>query len=188
MQKSKIKCHYCGKFGHFRRECRYSTTASSGASNRRSREYRTSPKLRRHPPVSSSIGSPVSSEEFHYNAFRGGRRDRNCSFKDQNDLNRYHGSTNFVAHRNEGVVNENSVEFPIEGKDEEMIPPGREVSQLDDYSRRIFIFPMCHKLDTNDILVKFIIRAEMQLGLKVKAVRWDIGGEFIASILTVERV
>ncbi|GFS37579.1 hypothetical protein TNIN_312101 [Trichonephila inaurata madagascariensis] len=32
MQKSKIKCHHCGKFGHFRRECRNgSTTASSSA-------------------------------------------------------------------------------------------------------------------------------------------------------------
>ncbi|GFQ78197.1 hypothetical protein TNCT_608411 [Trichonephila clavata] len=47
--------------------------------------------------------SSVSNDEFHYNAFRGGRRDKNYSFKDQNDLSRYHGSTNFVAHRNEGT-------------------------------------------------------------------------------------
>ncbi|GFS51078.1 hypothetical protein TNIN_42611 [Trichonephila inaurata madagascariensis] len=77
-----IKCHYCGKFGHFRRECRYSTAASSGASNQRSKEYKTSPKLHRHPPVSSSVEPSVSSDGFHYNAFRGGSRERNYSFKD----------------------------------------------------------------------------------------------------------
>ncbi|GFY10359.1 copia protein [Trichonephila clavipes] len=43
---------------------------------------------------------------------------------------------------------------------------------------------MCHKSDTYDILAKFIIRAERQLDLKVKAVRTDFGGEFIASILS----
>ncbi|GFQ63864.1 hypothetical protein TNCT_15521 [Trichonephila clavata] len=48
----------------------------------------------------------------------------------------------------------------------------------------MFIFPICHKSDTYDTLTKFIIRAERQLGLKVKAIRSDIGGEFIASILT----
>ncbi|GFW98518.1 copia protein [Trichonephila clavipes] len=58
------------------------------------------------------------------------------------------------------------------------------LSVLDDYSRRMFIFPMCHKSDTYDILAKFIIRAEKQLDLKVKAVRTDFGGEFIASILS----
>ncbi|GFT62935.1 copia protein [Trichonephila clavipes] len=58
------------------------------------------------------------------------------------------------------------------------------LSVLDDYSRRMFIFPMCHKSDTYDILAKFIIRAERQLDLKVKAVRTDFGGEFIASILS----
>ncbi|GFY59247.1 retrovirus-related Pol polyprotein from transposon TNT 1-94 [Trichonephila inaurata madagascariensis] len=103
MQKSKIKCHYCGKFEHFRRECRNgSTTASSSATNRRYREYRTSPKLRRHPHVPSPIGFSVSSDEFHCNTLQGSRRDRNCSFKDRNDLSRYHGSTNFVTHQNEG--------------------------------------------------------------------------------------
>ncbi|GFS71708.1 copia protein [Trichonephila clavipes] len=103
VQKWKIKCHYCGKFGHFRRECRNgSTTASSSATNRRYREYRTSPKLRRHPHVLSPIGSSVSSDEFKYSTFRDSRRDRNYSFKDRNDLSRYHGSTNFVAHQKEG--------------------------------------------------------------------------------------
>ncbi|GFS84312.1 hypothetical protein TNCV_4605341 [Trichonephila clavipes] len=123
VQKSKIKCHYCGKFGHFRRECRNgSTTASSGATNRRYRECRTSPKLRRHSHMPSLIGSSASSDEFNYSTFRGGRRDGNYSFKYQNDLSRYHGSTNFVAHQNEDIVNENmvlavnGVEFPIEGK------------------------------------------------------------------------
>ncbi|GFV89340.1 retrovirus-related Pol polyprotein from transposon TNT 1-94 [Trichonephila clavipes] len=43
---------------------------------------------------------------------------------------------------------------------------------------------MCHKSDTYDILAKFIIRAERQLDLKVKVVRTDFGGEFIASILS----
>ncbi|GFQ77276.1 CCHC-type domain-containing protein [Trichonephila clavata] len=37
VQKSRIKCHYFGKFRHFRRECHYgNTTASSGASNKKS--------------------------------------------------------------------------------------------------------------------------------------------------------
>ncbi|GFY70197.1 hypothetical protein TNIN_29401 [Trichonephila inaurata madagascariensis] len=57
VQKSKIKCHYCGKFGHFRRECRKgSTTASSSTTNRRYREYKTSPKLRRHSHVPHLLG------------------------------------------------------------------------------------------------------------------------------------
>ncbi|GFY74473.1 hypothetical protein TNIN_7731 [Trichonephila inaurata madagascariensis] len=64
VQKSKIKCHYCSKLVHFRRECRNgSTTASSSAFNRRFREYGTSPKLCRHPPVPSPIGSSVSSDD-----------------------------------------------------------------------------------------------------------------------------
>ncbi|GFX89230.1 copia protein [Trichonephila clavipes] len=371
VQKSKIKCHYCGKFGHFRRECRNGTAASSGTSNRRFRTYRKGPELRQHPCVSSPIGSSVTSDEFNYNAFRGGRRDRNYSFKDRNDLSRYHGSANSVVHQNQGksklsfflaeanlscnvskdawivdtaasnhftnnrnlfinfvnVVNENmvlainGVEFPIEGKGDVKIwfndhecllknvffsrnkqifkanleqelyyaypdiepkyassieksvkikgkpndlmiwherfghanvdyilktsrlnavrglpkikkpfdfecEPCRlnkykrvsfqsiectrskaplnllhcdvwgpanvigkrgekyYLSVLDDYSRRMFIFPMCHKSDTYDILAKFIIRAERQLDLKVKAVRTDFGGEFIASILS----
>ncbi|GFY30254.1 retrovirus-related Pol polyprotein from transposon TNT 1-94 [Trichonephila clavipes] len=373
VQKSKIKCHYCGKFGHFRREYRNGTAASSGTSNRRSRTYRKGPELRQHPSVSSPIGSSVTSDEFNYNSFRGGRRDRNYSFKDRNELSRYHGSANSVVHQNQGksklsfflaeanlscnvskdawivdtaasnhftnnrdlfinfvnVVNENmmlainGVEFPIEGKGDVKIwfndhecllknvffssklrknlmsgpmldlyglkfidvepkyassieksvkikgkpndlriwherfghanvdyilktsrlnavrglpkikrpfnfecEPCRlnkykrvsfqsiectrskaplnllhcdvwgpanvigkrgekyYLSVLDDYSRRMFIFPMCHKSDTYDILAKFIIRAERQLDLKVKAVRTDFGGEFIASILS----
>ncbi|GFX09408.1 CCHC-type domain-containing protein [Trichonephila clavipes] len=102
VQKSKIKCHYCGKFGHFRRECRNGTAASSGTSNRRSRTYRKGPELRQHPSVSSPIGSSVTSDEFNYNSFRGGRRDRNYSFKDRNELSRYHGSANSVVHQNQG--------------------------------------------------------------------------------------
>ncbi|GFW22180.1 retrovirus-related Pol polyprotein from transposon TNT 1-94 [Trichonephila clavipes] len=401
VQKSKIKCHYCGKFGHFRRECRNGTAASSGTSNRRSRTYRKGPELRQHPSVSSPIGSSVTSDEFNYNFFRGGRRDRNYSFKDRNELSRYHGSANSVVHQNQGKsklsfflaeanlscnvskdawivdtaasnhftnnrdlfinfvnVNENmvlainGVEFPIEGKGDVKIwfndhecllknvffssklrknlmsgpmldlnglkfigengqikvyagnkqifkanleqglyyayPDGEPkyassieksvkikgkpndlriwherfghanvdyilktsrlnavrglpkikrpfnfecepcrlnkykrvsfqsiectrskaplnllhcdvwgpanvigkrgekyyLSVLDDYSRRMIIFPMCHKSDTYDILAKFIIRAERQLDLKVKAVRTDFGGEFIASILS----
>ncbi|GFW17191.1 CCHC-type domain-containing protein [Trichonephila clavipes] len=113
VQKSKIKCHYCGKFGHFRRECRNGTAASSGTSNRRSRTYRNGPELRQHPSVSSPIGSSVTSDEFNYNSFRGGRRDRNYSFKDRNELSRYHGSANSVVHQNQAI---NGVEFPIEGK------------------------------------------------------------------------
>ncbi|GFW22744.1 copia protein [Trichonephila clavipes] len=101
VQKSKIKCHYCGKFGHFRRECRNGTAASSGTSNRRSRTYRKGPELRQHPSVSSPIGSSVTSDEFNYNSFRGGRRDRNYSFKDRNELSRYHGSANSVVHQNQ---------------------------------------------------------------------------------------
>ncbi|GFX73365.1 CCHC-type domain-containing protein [Trichonephila clavipes] len=70
----------------WRRECRNGTAASSGTANRRSRTYRKGPELRQHPSVSSPIGSSVTSDEFNYNAFRGGRRDRNYSFKDRNDL------------------------------------------------------------------------------------------------------
>ncbi|GFQ90680.1 CCHC-type domain-containing protein [Trichonephila clavata] len=82
VQKSRIKCHYCGKFGHFKRECRYgSTAASSGVSNQRYREYRTpNPKLRRHPLVPFPVGS-ISSDKCHY-AFRGGRQDRGYPLKD----------------------------------------------------------------------------------------------------------
>ncbi|GFR25368.1 hypothetical protein TNCT_463961 [Trichonephila clavata] len=47
------------------------------------------------------VGSSVSNDEFHYDAFRGRRLDRSYPFKDRNDLSRYHGSTNFVIHRNE---------------------------------------------------------------------------------------
>ncbi|GFW03591.1 uncharacterized protein TNCV_3988101 [Trichonephila clavipes] len=111
------------KFKTLMRDCRNgSTTASSSASNRPYREYGTSPKLRRYPPVPSPIRSSVSSDEFQYNTFQGSRRDRNYSLKDRNDLSRYYGLTNFVAHQNEDVVNENmvlavnGVEFPIEGK------------------------------------------------------------------------
>ncbi|GFQ63865.1 retrovirus-related Pol polyprotein from transposon TNT 1-94 [Trichonephila clavata] len=102
VQKSRIKCHYCGKFGHFKRECRYgSTAASSGVSNRRYRECRTpSPKLRRHPVVPFFVGSSISSDKCHYD-FRGGRQDRGYPFKDRNDLSKYHDSTNFVTHQNE---------------------------------------------------------------------------------------
>ncbi|GFR07604.1 hypothetical protein TNCT_270311 [Trichonephila clavata] len=65
VQKSRIKCHYCGKFGHFKRECRYgSTAASSGAPNRRYIECRTpSPKLRRHPVLPFPVGSSISSDK-----------------------------------------------------------------------------------------------------------------------------
>ncbi|GFU27522.1 retrovirus-related Pol polyprotein from transposon TNT 1-94 [Trichonephila clavipes] len=105
VQKSKIKCHYCGKFGHFRRECRNGTAASSGTSNRRSRTYRKGPELRQHPSVSSPIGSSVTSDEFNYNSFRSGRRDRNYSFKDRNELSRYHGSANSVVHQNQERLN-----------------------------------------------------------------------------------
>ncbi|GFX42222.1 CCHC-type domain-containing protein [Trichonephila clavipes] len=74
VQKSKIKCHYCDKFGHFRRECRNgSTTASSSATNRRYREYRTSPKIRRRLHVPSPT---VSSDEFKYNTSRCSRRQK----------------------------------------------------------------------------------------------------------------
>ncbi|GFY09841.1 retrovirus-related Pol polyprotein from transposon TNT 1-94 [Trichonephila clavipes] len=72
VQKSKIKCHYCGKLGHFRREGHNgNTTASSSATNRRYREYRTGPKLRRRPHVPSPTGSSVSSDEFKYSTSRG---------------------------------------------------------------------------------------------------------------------
>ncbi|GFW62946.1 copia protein [Trichonephila clavipes] len=83
------------------RECRNGTAASSGTSNRRSRTYRKGPELRQHPSVSSPIGSSVTSDEFNYNSFRGGRRDRNYSFKDRNELSRYHGSANSVVHQNQ---------------------------------------------------------------------------------------
>ncbi|GFY02293.1 copia protein [Trichonephila clavipes] len=190
VQKSKIKCHYCGKFGHFRRECRNGTAASSGTSNRRSRTYRKGPELRQHPSVSSPIGSSVTSDEFNYNAFRGGRRDRNYSFKDRNDLSRYHGSANSVVHQNQECTRSkaplNLLHCDVWGPANVIGKRGEKyyLSVLDDYSRRMFIFPMCHKSDTYDILAKFIIRAERQLDLKVKAVRTDFGGEFIASILS----
>ncbi|GFR31117.1 hypothetical protein TNCT_316521 [Trichonephila clavata] len=64
----------------------------------------------------------MSSDEFHNNAFRGGRRERGYPSKDRNDLSRYYGPTNFVTHQNEDVVNKNmvldvnGVEFPIDGK------------------------------------------------------------------------
>ncbi|GFT45876.1 hypothetical protein TNCV_2250221 [Trichonephila clavipes] len=97
-----------------RRDCRNgSTTASSSATNRRYREYRTDPKLRRRPHVLSPIGSSVSRDEFKYSTFRDSRRDRNYSFKDRNDLSRYHGSTNFAAHQNEGYVTLTPVELYI---------------------------------------------------------------------------
>ncbi|GFR28500.1 retrovirus-related Pol polyprotein from transposon TNT 1-94 [Trichonephila clavata] len=103
VQKSRIKCNYCGKFGHFNRECRYgSTAASSGAPNRRYKECQTPClKLRRHPVVQFSVGSSISSDKCHY-AFLGGRQDRGYPFKDRNDLSKYHDSTNFVTYRNEG--------------------------------------------------------------------------------------
>ncbi|GFX09416.1 retrovirus-related Pol polyprotein from transposon TNT 1-94 [Trichonephila clavipes] len=190
VQKSKIKCHYCGKFGHFRRECRNGTAASSGTSNRRSRTYRKGPELRQHPSVSSPIGSSVTSDEFNYNSFRGGRRDRNYSFKDRNELSRYHGSANSVVHQNQECTRSkaplNLLHCDVWGPANVIGKRGEKyyLSVLDDYSRRMFIFPMCHKSDTYDILAKFIIRAERQLDLKVKAVRTDFGGEFIASILS----
>ncbi|GFQ65625.1 CCHC-type domain-containing protein [Trichonephila clavata] len=97
VQKSRIKCHYCGKFGHFKMECRYgSTAASSGAPNQRSKECRT-PKTAQHPVVPFPVGSSISSDKCHY-AFRGGRQDRGYPFKARNDLSKYHDSTNFVTH------------------------------------------------------------------------------------------
>ncbi|GFU15169.1 retrovirus-related Pol polyprotein from transposon TNT 1-94 [Trichonephila clavipes] len=86
-------------------ECRNGIAASSGTSNRRSRTYRKGPELRQHPSVSSPIGSSVTSDEFNYNSFRGGRRDRNYSFKDRNELSRYHGSANSVVHQNQERLN-----------------------------------------------------------------------------------
>ncbi|GFQ85365.1 CCHC-type domain-containing protein [Trichonephila clavata] len=86
VQKSRIKCHYCGKFGPFKRECRYgSTAASSGAPNRRYIECRTpSPKLRRHPVLPFPVGSSISSDKCYY-AFPGGRQDRGYPFKARKD-------------------------------------------------------------------------------------------------------
>ncbi|GFR00853.1 retrovirus-related Pol polyprotein from transposon TNT 1-94 [Trichonephila clavata] len=312
VQKSRIKCHYCGKFGHFKRECRYgSTAASSGASNQRYREYRTpSPKLRRHPVVPFPVGSSISSDKCHY-AFRGGKSKlpfflaeanlscnvgKDACIVDTAASNHFTNNKdlfiNFVDVVNENMVLAvNGVEFPIEGKGDGLyyayvdiepkyasniektfkiegkpndlmtwherfgnanvdyilktslldavrgLPKLKRqlnfecescrlnkykrvsfqsiectrskaplyllhcdvwgpanvignrgikyyLSVLDDYSRRMFIFPICHKSDTYDTLTKFIIRAERQLGLKVKAICSDIGGEFIASILT----
>ncbi|GFS92962.1 retrovirus-related Pol polyprotein from transposon TNT 1-94 [Trichonephila clavipes] len=155
------------------------------------------PELRQHPSVSSPIGSSVTSDEFNYNSFRGGRRDRNYSFKDRNELSRYHGSANSVVHQNQECTRSkaplNLLHCDVWGPANVIGKRGEKyyLSVLDDYSRRMFIFPMCYKSDTYDILAKFIIRAERQLDLKVKAVRTDFGGEFIASILSdffVERV
>ncbi|GFU04439.1 retrovirus-related Pol polyprotein from transposon TNT 1-94 [Trichonephila clavipes] len=71
--------------------------------NRRYREYKASLKLLQHPHVPSPTGSSVSHTHTQViNTIRGSRRDRNRSFKDRNDLSRYHGSTNFVTHQNEG--------------------------------------------------------------------------------------
>ncbi|GFY40581.1 retrovirus-related Pol polyprotein from transposon TNT 1-94 [Trichonephila inaurata madagascariensis] len=255
VQKSKIKCYYCSKFGHFRRKCRNgSTTASSSATNRRYREYR-SPKLRRHPHVPSPIGSSVSSDEFHCNTLRGNKLIFKANLEQglyyaypniepkyassvekaikiegkPNDLMTWHER---FGHANVDYILKTSRLDAVRGLPKlkkslnfECVPcrlnkykrvsfqsiectrskaplnllhcyvwePSNVIgkrgekyclSVLDDYSCRMFIFPMCHKSDTYDILAKFIIRAERQLGLKIKAIHSDIGGEFIASILT----
>lgn len=53
------------------------------------------------------------------------------------------------------------------------------VSILDDFSKRMFVFPISHKSDVFDVFIRHVKWAERSLGRKVKKIRTDNGGEFI---------
>lgn len=57
------------------------------------------------------------------------------------------------------------------------------LSIIDDFSRRVSIYPIKMKSDVYDILKGHIIKAENFLDLRVKAVRTDNGGEFVNDAL-----
>lgn len=52
------------------------------------------------------------------------------------------------------------------------------LSVTDDYSRRMWVYPMCDKSDAFDIFVRHVNRAETSINLRVKAIRSDNGLEF----------
>lgn len=53
------------------------------------------------------------------------------------------------------------------------------LSIVDDYSRRIALYPMTEKSDVFDIFEGHVKRAERSLNLRVKAIRTDNGSEFV---------
>lgn len=52
------------------------------------------------------------------------------------------------------------------------------VSILDDFSKRMFVFPITHKSDAFEVFLRHVNWAERSLGRKVKTIRTDNGGEF----------
>lgn len=55
------------------------------------------------------------------------------------------------------------------------------LSVIDDFSRRVALYPLKQKSQVPEILQRHIIRAERFLGKKVKAIRTDNGREFVNS-------
>lgn len=65
--------------------------------------------------------------------------------------------------------------FSIEGRRGERY----YLSIVDDYSRRVALYPMTEKSDVFDIFERHVKRAERSLNLRVKAIRTDNGSEFV---------
>jgi len=53
------------------------------------------------------------------------------------------------------------------------------VSSIDDYSRRIWVYPIKKKLDVFLAFKEFKARVELEFGKRIKCLRTDNGGEYI---------